>query len=76
MTAGRRVSAAADRTSTRWLRLRGACRHGARGVNLDRHADMVWLTLERLGALPPVFDGGGHKPVRPWLPAAKEDDSQ
>ncbi len=66
--------AVADRTSARWLRLRGVCRHGARTLDLDLHADLVWLTLERLKT--PVFDGGGHKPVRPSLAAAKEDDSE
>lgn len=54
---------AADRTSPRWRRLRAACCEFTGGLDLDTHADRIWLslsnttghgarTLDGLGAVP------------------------
>ena len=38
----------ADRGSLSWQRIRQACGHAADYIDLDRHADSVWLTVEQL----------------------------
>ena len=35
-----------DRQSERWQRIRAACHHAADYLDLDRHADHVWMTVE------------------------------
>ena len=37
-----------DRKAASWQRIRAACHHAASYVDLDVHADHVWLTVETL----------------------------
>ena len=43
-----RATKGVDRTSERWQRIRRGCQHGADYIDLDVHADQVWLTVETL----------------------------
>jgi len=43
----RPTAAPVDRTSARWQRIRSACSLAADYIDLDTHADRVWLDLQR-----------------------------
>lgn len=62
---------AVDRTSDRWRRIRSGCQHSAAYIDLDRHADHVWLTVESLTA---KTSNGSRRSTYPGSAAAASQE--